>query len=293
MPSAIQPVPHSDKVPKPTFHGFHLSESESISSSEESELCEDFVLVHQNDEPQLFTQAELNVLVRELDLPKISAELLGSRLKEKNLLAPEIKVSFYRHRKKGLMEFFKMEENLLFCDNIEKLITAMGTSYTSSEWRLFIDSSKRSLKCVLLHNGNKLASVPIGHSIQMKETYENMKSILDKIKYAEHEWVICGDLKVLSILLGQQGGNTKYPCFLCLWDSRAKQDHWIKKEWPSREVFILGEKNIKNIPLVKKEKNIIATTAHQVGVNETVCQGFGQRGRVFQIPLYKVSEAYL
>ena len=126
----------------------------------------------------------------------------------------------------------------------------------------------------------------------MKETYENMKSILDKIKYAEHEWVICGDLKVLSILLGQQGGNTKYPCFLCLWDSRAKQDHWIKREWPSREVFILGEKNIKNIPLVKR-KNIIATTAHQVGVNETVRQGFGQRGRVFQIPLYKVSEAYL
>ena len=87
-----------------------------------------------------------------------------------------------------------MEENL-FCDNIEGLITAMGTPYTPSEWRLFIDSSKRSLKCVLLHNGNKLASVPIGHSIQMKETYENMKTILDKIKYTEHEWVICGSLE--------------------------------------------------------------------------------------------------
>ena len=66
-----------------------------------------------------------------------------------------------------------MEENLLFCDNIDRLITAMGTSYALSEWRLFIDSSKRSLKCVLLHNGNKLASIPIGHSVQMKETYEN------------------------------------------------------------------------------------------------------------------------
>ena len=37
---------------------------------------------------------------------------------------------------------------------------------------------------------------------------------------------LCGDLKVLSILLGQQGGYTKYPCFLCLWDSRAKNEHW-------------------------------------------------------------------
>ena len=224
----------------------------------------------------------MNDLVRELDLPKISAELLGSRLKEKNLLAPETKVSFYRYREKGLMEFFKMEENLLFCDNIEKLITAMGTSNTPSEWRLFIDSSKRSLKCVLLHNGNKLASVPIGHSIQMKETYENMKNILDKIKYAEHEWVICGDLKVLSILLGQQGKNTKYPCFLCLWDSRAKQDHWIKRKWPSREVFILGEKNIKNIPLVKREKILLPPLHIKLGLMKQFVKDLDKEGECFK-----------
>ena len=49
------------------------------------------------------------------------------------MLAPVIKVSFYRYREKNLIEFFKMEENLLFCDNIKGLITAMGTSYTPSE----------------------------------------------------------------------------------------------------------------------------------------------------------------
>ena len=149
------------------------NESDLASSSEESDRCENFEVSSQSNDPQLFTQAELNDLVRELDLPKSSAKLLGSRLKEKNLLTPETKVSFYRYREKGLIEFFKMEENLLFCDNIDGLITAMGTSYTLSEWRLFIDSSKRSLKCVRLHNGNKLASIPIGHSVQMKETYEN------------------------------------------------------------------------------------------------------------------------
>ena len=95
-----------------------------------------------------------------------------------------------------------MEENLLFCDNIEGLITTMGTSYTPSEWRLFIDSSKKNMKCVLLHNGNKFAFILIGHSIQMKKTYKNMKTILDRIKYVEHEWIICGDLNILSMLLG-------------------------------------------------------------------------------------------
>ena len=95
-----------------------------------------------------------------------------------------------------------MEENLLFHDNIEGLITTMGTSYILLEWRVFIDSSKRSMKYVLLHNGNKLAFIPIGHSIQMKETYENIKTILDRIKYVEHQWIICGNLNIVSMLLG-------------------------------------------------------------------------------------------
>ena len=175
-----------------------------------------------------------------------------------------------------------MEENLLFCDNIEGLITAMGTSYTPSEWRLFIDSSKRSLQCVPLHNGNKLASVPIGHSIQMKETYENIKTILDRIKYTEHEWEICGDLMVLSMLLEQLGGNTKYPCFLCLWDSRAKQDHWIKRKWPSREVFVLGEKNIKNVPLVNREKVLSPPLHIKLGLMKQFVKALDKEGEYFK-----------
>jgi hypothetical protein len=37
--------------------------------------------------PQLFTQSELNDVIRDLELPKEKDELLGPRLKEKNLLA--------------------------------------------------------------------------------------------------------------------------------------------------------------------------------------------------------------
>ena len=119
LPSAIQPDPHSVKLSISTFYGLQLSKSESISSSEKRELYEDFVVSHQNDEPQLFAQAELNDLVKKLDLPKCSAELLGPQLKEKNMLVSKNKVSFYHYRKKGPIKFFKMEENLLFRDNIE------------------------------------------------------------------------------------------------------------------------------------------------------------------------------
>ena len=182
-----------------------------------------------------------------------------------------------------------MEENLLFCDNIDGLITAMGTSYTPSEWRLFIDGSKRSLKFVLLHNGNKLASIPIGHSVQMKETYENMKTILDRIKYAEHDWVICGDLKVLPMLLGQQSGFTKYPCFLCLWDSRAKQDHWIKRDWPSREVFVTGERNIVNVPLVNREKVLSPPLHIKLGLMKQFVKALDKEGECFKYLCTKFS----
>ncbi|GFO30098.1 hypothetical protein PoB_005660300 [Plakobranchus ocellatus] len=100
-----------------------------------------------------------------------------------------------------------------------------------AEWRLFIDSSKRSVKAVLLHNGNKYSRVPVGHSVHLTENYENMKILLNAIKYSEYQREICGDLKVVGIL-GMQKGFTKYCCFLCLWDSRATKEHYVKTDWP-------------------------------------------------------------
>jgi len=40
--------------------------------------------------------------------------------------------------------------------------------YKPAEWRLFIDSSKQSLKYVLLHNAKTYAFFPIGHSVTLK-----------------------------------------------------------------------------------------------------------------------------
>ena len=42
--------------------------------------------------------------------------------------------------------------------------------------------------------------------------------------------MLCGDLKVVSMLLGQQKGFTKFRCFICEWDRRARDLHWSKKE---------------------------------------------------------------
>jgi len=188
-----------------------------------------------------FDQNELSDLIRDLNLSKDSSELLASRLKEKNVLQPGTKITFYRRREKDLLPFFTKENKLVFCNDIGNLLKKTGLSeYNPSEWRLFIDSLKRRLKCVLLNNGNKYGSIPIGHSTRMKEEYKAISLVLEKINYQEHQWVICVDLNMVNFLLGQQSGYTKYPCFLCLWESRAKHEHWARKDWPPREYMVVG-----------------------------------------------------
>ena len=59
---------------------------------------------------------------------------------------------------------------------------------------------------MLLHNGSKFACVPIGHSVIVKERYLNVKMILQKLRYSEHNWAICLDFKMVNFLLEQQGG---------------------------------------------------------------------------------------
>ena len=153
--------------------------------------------------------------------------------------------------------------------------------YKPQDWRLFIDSSKRSLKCVLLHNGNKYASIPIGHSTLLKEKYNNIKRVLEKLNYCDHQWLICVDLKMVNFLLGQQSGYTKYPCFICLWDSRARSDHWVKKEWPERITLTVNECNVINEPLVPREKIILPPLHIKLGIMKQFVKALPVHGNCF------------
>jgi len=143
-----------------------------------------------------------------MGLTKVYAELLTSRLKEWHLLDPTCKVTKYRKRHLSFASFFTVPQphSLCYCSDIFGLFNEIGIDYDPSDWRLFMDSSVKSLKAVLLHNGNEFPSIPVGHSVHMKEEYENVKTLLDMIKYTRHNWELCGDFKMLVFLLGQQGG---------------------------------------------------------------------------------------
>ena len=117
-------------------------------------------------------------------MTKDSAQLLGSRLNAKNLLDSDVSYSWYRNREKDYLPYFSMDDQLVYCHDVPGLIHFLGGSkvaYIFNEWRLFIDSSKTSLKAVLLHNGNKYSSIPVAHSVHLKETYVNLELVLNKV----------------------------------------------------------------------------------------------------------------
>jgi hypothetical protein len=129
-----------------------------------------------------------------------------------------VKVTAFRSLQKDFKQFYIIQCELSACKNVEGLLAAMYIRYNPEEWRLFIDSSKHSLKAVLLHKGNVLPSIPVACAIHKQEIYENIKEILSCLNYETYQWRICGGLKVISILMGLQKGHTIFCYFLCEWE---------------------------------------------------------------------------
>ena len=124
------------------------------------------------------------------------------------------------------------------------------------------------------------SAIPVAHSTKRKEEYECIKEVLELLQYKNHEWIIHVDLKMTNFLLGQQTGYKKFPCFLCLEDSRDRRNHWTNKVWEPRLELKEGMPNIINTPLVPREKIIFPPLHIKLGLmkqftkaldTETVC----------------------
>ena len=77
-------------------------------------------------EPHLVTQSELHDLIRDLELFKIKAELLASRLQQWNALADGLRISKCRNRQEELEPFYVMEGNLVACRNVNELTVSFN-----------------------------------------------------------------------------------------------------------------------------------------------------------------------
>ena len=93
---------------------------------------------------------------------------------------------------------------------------------------------------------------------------------------------ICVDLKTVGFLLGLQGGYTKFLCFLCLWDSRARTEHWIKKDWPGRSELIPGSLNILASLLVEPSKIVFPLLHIKFGIMKQFVKALEKNGDCFK-----------
>lgn len=292
LPSTSAPVPHSKHFPVPSRP--KLKEQQPLSQMSSNSEGSEFLVESASVEPHLINSKEFNDLVRDLNLPKLKAEILASRLKQWNLLKKDVKVSDQRKRHEIFSGFFTKEDGLCYCNDVKGLFDAIGIPCVPSEWRLFIDSSTKSLKAVLLHNGNKFPSLPLAHSVMLKENYESVKMVLQTLKYEEYAWPVIGDFKMVGFLVGMQGGYTKYPCYLCLWDSRADALHYQQHSWPKRTEFQIGKHNVKTKPIVEPDHVLMPPLHIKLGLIKQFVKALRQDSEAFQylkIFFPKLSEA--
>ncbi|XP_031640029.1 uncharacterized protein LOC116351997 [Contarinia nasturtii] len=270
VPSAQTPLPHSEHVPipkkpspgeqyvPPTFESAPESSYSLHQPSNVTPPCKHIEC----------TQNRLDIMARQLKLSQERQIMLTQHLKALNILAPGVKVYGARGRQREFMKFFDRndENTFAYCNNIRGLMTAMGYEYNAVEWRLFIDASKSSLKAVLLYIDNTKSPIPLAISTKTEESKESMQKIIDAIKYDEHLWKVCADLKVVALLRGlPHRGYPKYMCFLCQWDTRHP-NQYEKRDWPPRHTYQIGRQNVRYEPLIPMEKVLLAPLHIKLGI---------------------------
>ena len=152
------------------------------------------------------------------------------------------RISVYRKRHEDLVHFFKML-SLILMAWYSILITILWTG----------DSLETHLSSVSKQFSFTVAT-PYLPFLLVKQSWENMKILMEAINCYKFKLQICGDLRVIALLLGLQQGFTKYCCFISEWDSRARSLHYKRKDWPARRSLEPGIMNVENQPLVEPVK---------------------------------------
>lgn len=273
VPIPKRPSPTEEYQP-PTFDTAGQSSGEVYVPSNEERNCEHIEV----------SQDRFDIIARRLKLSQRQSIQLAKELKSINILAPDCLVYASRGRHRHFTNYFRSIENnsIAFCTDIPGLVTSMHhNEYKPEEWRLFIDSSKSSLKAVLLHITNSKNSIPIAISSNTKETYLSLKKIIELVKYNENMWKISADLKVITLLRGMQTGYTKNMCFMCLWDTRFTGDQYTERNWATREEVRLRRHNIIEEPIVPIEKVLLPPLHIKLGIVKNFIKSLNVEGNAF------------
>lgn len=194
----------------------------------------------------------------------------------------DARVCSMRERSAELSKCFKKDGKICYCYDIANLFSIMKQTLDPSEWRLFIDGCKTSIKAVLLFNGNTKPSVPVAYAVGLKEEFEVLGKMLTLIQYHRFNFKIVADYKVIAILMGLQSGYTAHNCYLCLWHSRKDNEHFVRDAWPLRTEFTPGKFNVLSKPLVKQESIIPPPLHIKIGLMKNFVKALEKDGEAIQ-----------
>jgi hypothetical protein len=108
-----------------------------------------------------------------------------------------------------------------------------------------------------------------------------MKILMEAINYDKLKWQICGDLKVIALVLGLQQGFRTCCCFICERDSRAGSLHYSKNNWPIRKSLEPGIMNVENQPLVEPSKIILPSMHLKIDLMKNIVKAMNQEETAF------------
>jgi hypothetical protein len=115
-----------------------------------------------------------------------------------------------------------------------------------------------------------------------------MEILLEAIQYNVHQWNIYGDLKVIGMWMGMQGGFTKFCCSLCLWVSLSTAKHYIKRDWETSKTSEPGRDSVQLIPLVNPMKIFLLPLHIKLGLIKCLVKADKLKG--FQYPCKKIAD---
>lgn len=142
-----------------------------------------------NFNPQRFSKSELNDLVRDLNLCKESSQLLGSRFQAR---------------------IFWHQKNIFYGTDTEKKNYFLY-SHGKVDFYWLIQEEPRSHCLMEMHMSPFLGSCSSNES-----SFLEHENIVKNIPYEAHKWRICGDFKVIRILLDQQARYAKKCLAFCV-----------------------------------------------------------------------------
>jgi len=84
------------------------------------------------------------------------------------------------------------------------------------------------------------------------------------------------------MILGQQAGYTKYPCFLCEWDSCAREKHWKVKNWPKRKALKPDSMNVLYSSLIPRCSILLPPLHIKLGLIKQFVKALNKEGKCFK-----------